>query len=248
MSEWRARTLERFEAHRRAWETNPALRELYGRWYGRVREALPAAGPWVEIGSGPGFARHFIPELELTDLVRAPWHDREVDAGALPFEAASLGALVLFDVLHHLPAPARFLSEAERVLRPGGRLILCEPYVSPLSYPVYRFFHEERLEMNVDPLAETSPRDPFDANQAIPTLLLARRPGELAGRFPSLRLRRLERLAGPSYPASGGFARRPLLPAPLWRALLAVEDLLPEPAFRLVGFRLFAVLEKQEDW
>jgi SAM-dependent methyltransferase len=164
----------------------------------------------VELGSGPGLARELIPGLELTDVVQAPWHDRQVDAGALPFADGSVGALVLFDVLHHLPAPARFLAEAVRVLRGGGRLVLCEPYVSPLSYPVYRFFHEEGLDMSVDPLAETAAGDPFDANQAIPTLLFERHAGELARRFPSLRLRSLRRLAGLAYPASGGFSRRPL--------------------------------------
>jgi hypothetical protein len=86
--------------------------------------------------------------------------------------------------------------------------------------------------------------DPFDANQAIPTLLLERRTDELARRFPSLRLTRFERLAGPAYPASGGFSRGPLIPLPLWRALLSLEDRLPALAFRLIGFRLLAVLER----
>jgi SAM-dependent methyltransferase len=241
---FRDSTLARFAEHRKAWAANPALRVLYQRWYGRIREELPGEGPWVEIGSGPGFAREFIPGMELTDVVQAPWHDRQIDAGALPFSAGSLGALVLFDVLHHLPAPARFLAEAQRVLRPGGRLILCEPYVSPLSFPIYRWFHEERLDMSVDPLAETTPGDPFDANQAIPTLLLQRVPQELARRFPALRLLRLERLAGFAYPASGGFSRGPLLPMSLWKALVALEDHLPAAVFRLIGFRLLAVLER----
>src|SRR5947207_13354513 len=127
-SSFREPTLARFEEHRRAWAENPALRALYGRWYGLVKEQLPAQGPWVELGSGPGFAREFIPQMQLTDVVQAPWHDRQVDAGALPFADASVGALVLFDVLHHLPAPARFFVEAERVFRPGGRLVLFEPY------------------------------------------------------------------------------------------------------------------------
>jgi SAM-dependent methyltransferase len=241
---FRARTLERFAEHRRAWDSNPSLRLLYRRWYERIRDQLPAQGPWVELGSGPGFAREFIPQMQLTDLVQAPWHDRQVDAGALPFEDGSLGALVLFDVLHHLPAPARFLGEVVRVLRPGGRLVLCEPYVSPLSFPIYRFFHEERLDMKVDPLAETQAGDPFDANQAIPTLLLEKHAAELARRFPELRLLRVERLAGVSYPASGGFSRGPLLPLVLWKALLAVEDRLPPAVFRAIGFRMLAVLER----
>jgi SAM-dependent methyltransferase len=245
----RARTLARFQAHRLAWHANPALRELYGRWYGRVREALPPTGPFVELGSGPGFARHFVPEITLTDLVMAPWLDRQVDAQALPFADGSVSALVLFDVLHHLPAPARFFAEAVRVLRPGGRIVACEPYLSPLSYPVYRYFHEEGLVLGVDPLAEAAAldRDPFEANQAIPTLLFARGAAALTARFPALRLLRLDRLAGLAYPASGGFARKPLLPLRLWRALLSAEDVLPAVAFRLIGFRQLAVLERQPD-
>jgi len=74
----------------------------------------------------------------------------EVSAEAMPYADASLGALVLFDVLHHVPAPRRFFAEATRVLRPGGRVVLCEPYIGPLSYPVYKLAHEEPVDMGVD--------------------------------------------------------------------------------------------------
>jgi SAM-dependent methyltransferase len=244
----RETTLARFEQHREAWRDDEALRTLYNRWYERVREKLPPqrVGPWLELGSGPGFAKGVIPELELSDVVRAPWHQYEVDAEALPFADTSLGALVLFDVLHHLARPAAFFAEAVRVLRQDGRVVLCEPYVSALSFPVYRLFHEERLDFTVEPLdgAPASGDDPFDGNQAIPTQLFVRRRAELRRRFPELRLLEVETLAGPSYPASGGFSRRALLPIPLWRALLAVEDRLPSAAFRLIGFRLLAVMER----
>ncbi|HEY0710712.1 MAG TPA: class I SAM-dependent methyltransferase [Polyangia bacterium] len=246
---WQSQTLARFAQHRAAWNDNPALRSLYERWYQEVRRRLPdrSLGRWIELGSGPGFARDVIPELELSDVVRAPWHDHEVDAEALPFAAGSVGALVLFDVLHHLPRPAVFLAEATRVLVRGGRLVLCEPYVSPLSYPIYRFFHEERCDLGVDPLgdARTSGSDPFDGNQAIPSLLLGRHRRALAQRFPELELVEVTRLAGPSYPASGGFSRRPLLPLPIWRALQSFEDRLPRAVFRLLGFRVLAVLQRR---
>ena len=245
----RQATLDRFARHRRAWNENPALRTLYTRWYGEVKARLPdrALGRWVELGSGPGFARQVIPELELSDVVRAPWHNHEVNAESLPFAASTVGALVLFDVLHHLARPASFFQEAIRVLAPGGRVVMCEPYVSPLSFPVYRFLHEERCDFGVDPYGE-APRegggDPFDGNQAVPTMLLMRGQEELMRRFPALRLVELTRLAGPAYPASGGFSRR-ALPGPLWRTLLALEDRLPESVFKLIGFRLLAVLERR---
>jgi SAM-dependent methyltransferase len=248
-AEIKARTLARFEDHRRAWEANPALRALYAEWYGRVAAALPPAslGPRVELGSGPGFARSFIPDLELTDLVKAPWHDREVSGEALPYSDASVGALVLFDVLHHLPSPRAFFAEATRVLRPGGRVVMCEPYISALSYPVYKFLHEEPVDLGADPLAPHGAgpgRDPFDSNQAIPTRLFGRGRKAFEMEFPTLAVRAVERLAGVSYPASGGFSRGPLLPRPLWNALHGLEARLPEAVFRLIGFRMLVTLEK----
>ncbi len=246
--EQRERTLAQFEAHRQAWESNPALRALYADWYARIAAALPPLerGPRVEVGSGPGFARQFIPDLQLTDIVRAPWHDHEVSADALPFGDGAVGALVLLDVLHHLTHPRRFFAEAVRVLAPGGRIVLCEPYIGPLSYPIYKFFHVEALDLTVDPLAPSGSegRDPFDSNQAIPSLLFGRHAARFAADFPDLRLARLERLSGPSYPASGGFSRRPFLPAPLWSALRRLESALPPALFRAIGFRLLAVIER----
>jgi len=245
--ETRRATLARFEGYRAAYARNAPLRDLYARWYGRVAAELPppSLGPRVEVGSGPGFSRGFIADLELTDLVRAPWHDREMDALAMPYPDASLGALVLFDVLHHLPEIARFFSEAQRVLRPGGRVVLCEPYASPLSYPVYRYLHPEGLDAGVDPwhVSMARDKDPFESNQAVPTLAFARESG-FARRFPQLRVVRRELLAGPSYVATGGLGRSPVLPRPLWDALVRLEDLLPAAAFRWIGFRILVTVER----
>jgi SAM-dependent methyltransferase len=250
----RERTLARFEEHRRTWQSSPAVRACYGDWYRRVREAMPPRdlGPWIEIGSGPGFAHEFIPELELTDVVQAPWHARQMSAEALALGDSSVGALVLFDVLHHVAAPATFFSEAARVLRPGGRIVLCEPYMSPLSRFIYHRFHPEPVDMSVDPLVAAvqdieAAKDPFASNQAIPTLIFCRDQGHTFSRmFPQLAVVRVERMAGLAYPASGGFSHAPFLPAPLWRGLFALENLLPEFVFRGLGFRVLVVVERRE--
>ncbi|MFN7971061.1 MAG: class I SAM-dependent methyltransferase [Acidobacteriota bacterium] len=194
-----ARALARFEAHRRAWQGNAALRTLYADWYGRIRAKLPdrSLGPVIEIGSGPGLSAEFIDGLELSDVVAAPWLHRVFPAEAIPCEDGSVGALVLFDVLHHLAAPARFFGEASRVLRPGGRIVICEPHVGLLSYPVYRYLHEEPVVLSADPLADNDAgRDPFDGNQAIPTRLFCQERRVLEERFPALSLRSVDYFAG----------------------------------------------------
>jgi len=249
----RERTLVHFEDHRRAWQSNPALRICYRHWYRQLREAMPsrALGPWIEIGSGPGFARDFISGLVLTDVVQAPWHERRMSAEALPFADGGVGALMLFDVLHHLAVPVVFFAEAVRVLRPGGRIVLCEPYISPISLWVYHRFHPEPVDMSVDPLAAKAEgvdaaKDPFASNQATPTLIFCRDKARKFSRmFPQLKIIRIERLAGLAYPASGGFSRGPLLPMLFWRGLYALENLLPPMAFRLLGFRMLVIIERR---
>ena len=181
--------------------------------------------------------------------MRAPWHERECSADALPFPDLAVGAVVLFDVLHHLSSPRTFFTEAIRVLRPGGRLVMCEPYVSPLSYPVYKFLHEEpTILRGVDPLQDqvsADPRDPFDSNQAIPTLMFGRRRAEFEAAFPALAILRVEYLSSISYPASGGFSHRPFLPVPLWSALHRLEGKLPRPLRRWAAFRMLVTMERR---
>lgn len=46
------------------------------------------------------------------------------DAENLPFEPQSFDAVLCSNSFHHYPRPDRFFTEAARVLRPGGRLIL----------------------------------------------------------------------------------------------------------------------------
>jgi SAM-dependent methyltransferase len=244
-----SQSLERFERHRQVWGQNRALRVLNAALYERVARELPprARGRWVELGSGPGFARDTIPGLELTDLVRAPWLDAEVNAEAMPFDDGSLGALVLFDVLHHLPSPRKFFEEATRVLAPGGRIVMCEPYISPVSYPVYKFFHDEPLDMSVEPLALAAAvgRDPFDANQGIPTVLFGRGQRAFTEACPSLSIARIQYMSGFSCPASGGFSHGPFLPWALWSLLHRLDEAMPSGLMRWLAFRMLVVIEKR---
>ena len=247
--EMRDRTLERFERHQRVWAENRALRTLNAELYGRVAQHLPPRdlGRQIELGSGPGFSREYIPDLELTDLVRAPWHHGEASAEAMPYADRTVGALVLFDVLHHIPSPRRFFEEAVRVLVPGGRIVMCEPYMSPVSYPVYKLFHDEPVRMGADPLAldqSEGTRDPFDANQAIPTLLFGRKRPQFEAAFPALSIRNVEYMSGFSLPASGGFSHGPFLPWPLWSLLHQIDSRLPSAVIRWMAFRMLVVVER----
>jgi ArsR family transcriptional regulator len=51
---------------------------------------------------------------------------RRGDLEALPIDDGALDAATLLLVLHHLPDPAAVMAEARRVLKPGGRLLICD--------------------------------------------------------------------------------------------------------------------------
>jgi ubiquinone/menaquinone biosynthesis C-methylase UbiE len=44
--------------------------------------------------------------------------------GKLPFDTASFDSIVCVDVMEHLPTPEEFVLEFQRVLKPGGRLLV----------------------------------------------------------------------------------------------------------------------------
>lgn len=232
--------------YRQIWEIKPALKRLYESYY-REMVALCKPGRTLEIGGGSGNLKSFAPDVVSTDIVFAPWLDAVADAQYLPFNGRSFDNIVFVDVLHHIEQPRAFLQEAERVLRPGGRIVMIEPAITPVSFLFYRLFHPEPVIMAADPLAAITPdpnRDPWDANQAIPTLLFGRHRDRLHREFSGLRLVALRRIALASYPMSGGFRPWSLLPLQLIGPLLRLERWLEPLLGRLMAFRLVAVIER----
>lgn len=233
--------------HRIVWQDKPALRAIYTDFYRRIVAAC-RPGPSLEIGGGSGNLKDFASEVISTDVVPTPWLDAAADAQALPFAEESFTNIVMVDVLHHIERPRRFFAEAERVLRPGGRIIFIEPGISPVSWLFYRYFHPEPVVIYDDPLGDGAldpTRKPFDANQAIPTLLLGRHRQRLEQAFPRLVLVEVNRFGFFAYPLSGGFRPWCLIPSAIVEPLLHVEAVLSPLLGRLMAFRLFAVFEKE---
>ena len=71
-----------------------------------------------------------------SELLTSRHVDLRLDAGRLPFKAGALRAIVMTDVLHHLPRVDQFLDEAARCVRPGGAIPMIEPWVTSWSQVV----------------------------------------------------------------------------------------------------------------
>jgi SAM-dependent methyltransferase len=237
---------EELRKHDIVWRSKPLLRQIYREWHEQVAARLAEVpGTTVELGAGIGRFKEVVPKAVATDVWPTPWTDVVVNAERLPSREGSVANLVLIDVFHHLARPARFLDQAVRVLAPGGRVVLLEPYCSPVSTFAYRHFHHEDLDLAApafgdDPALDASP---LVANGARATLAFFRYERELRERWPELRVLERRRLALFLYALSGGFSRRQLVPAASYQFLATVERLL-SPLAPVIAFRCLVVLER----
>ena len=232
---------------RRIWRKNRYCKYIYRDFYSRILR-YASAGLTLEIGGGSGNLKEFLPNVISTDLVPSPWLDAAADAQRLPFVDKCLDNIVCVDVLHHIESPVRFLRESSRILKPGGKLLMVEPAITPISWLCYRCFHPEPVKMGADPLCEVTPdsaRVPFDANQAIPTLLFGKYRRQLEDEFPEFKIEVIQLFSLFAYPLSGGFRNWCLIPAGVVKSLLVLEEWMSRLLGPLMAFRIFVVLEKR---
>lgn len=109
-------------------------------------EAEPLEGPVLDVGTGMGLTARALAARGL-DVVSVDMSadDQQVadgltadpdlrgrigflvaDAARLPFPAGHFGSAVAVDVLHHLDAGGPVMTELQRVVRPGGRIVVAD--------------------------------------------------------------------------------------------------------------------------
>lgn len=203
----------------------------------------------VDIGCGAGLSQHFIRcrRLLLTDFAMQDFLDVSgVDALRLPFADQAFDFVLASNLIHHLPSPTGFLTEARRVVRPGGHLLLHEPQASLLFRAVLRAMRHEGYWFDVDVFDETcvctDPNDLWAGNNAIPRLLFDDH--DAFGRAqPRWRIVRDEPCECVMFLNSGGVTAKTAyvpLPAPALQAIAALDAVVARllPNVLAVGRRI----------
>ena len=172
--------------HRAVWGPGAKTRDEAFRYVeSRIAERIAAeatggrAPHVVDLGCGVGASLCYLAErlpIRGTGITLSPVQARlarqriaaagvgdrvvclEGDYGDLPPAVAEADAAYAIESFAHAPAPARFFTEAARLLRPGGLLAVCDDFARPSSAPaaqraIARFRRGWRINTLLDPTA-----------------------------------------------------------------------------------------------
>ena len=222
--------------------------------YSLVYSRLAGKRNILEIGSGAGISSEFLKGLQVTRTDLLAWKDNDViggiDAMNLPYEDDAFDGIFAVDALHHIPFPAKALTEMIRVCAPNNQVILVEPYVSILSFPVYRVFHNEKtswktLKFHFDrPMVGDKPNE---GDQCIAQSIFLN-PDKcdelrtLSSKEITIKIQYLSPLA---FFATGGLTKPIKGLSMLISALIKFEERMPQFLLKQLGSRIFIVIGVQ---
>lgn len=234
--------------HRTIIESKSIMRSVYRFWYGQflpsVRATETLEGSLVEIGCGASHLEKYIPDVIKTDCVAHSNIHQVVDATHLPFADGSLRAIFVLNAIHHFDYPTKFLKEAERCLKPGGRLVITEPSNSPIQKFMIKKFHPyEYFDESVTDWVNTPHGRLSMANNALPWIIFDRDRQKFTNLFPKLKILKSYRHTYLIYFASGGLSYRSFLPGLVLPLIWAVEKV-AQLFFPSLGTEMTVVIEK----
>ncbi|MBT8544356.1 class I SAM-dependent methyltransferase [Polynucleobacter paneuropaeus] len=205
----------------------------------------------IEIGAGAGFSEFYLHRRPfMTDVVQNEWIDGSLDATDMDLEDESVDCLIASHNIHHFYSPYKFFRECERVLRPGGVVLIQELNTSILLRFLLKLMRHEgwSYEVNVfDPNEiANDPNDLWSANCAIPELLFDK-PDKFEGTFSKLKIKLNQKKECLLFPISGGVIAKTKMPEfPFWflKLVVGIDVVLVYIAPEIFAMGRSVVLEK----
>jgi hypothetical protein len=201
------------------------LRRIYVEWYDFLAGSVPSGqGEVLEIGSGGGFMGEFIPELITSDVFPCPGVDIVMDAcGAWPFDDRRLKAVLMVDVLHHLPNVRNFFRQADAAVGYKGIVAMVEPWVTPWSHFIYSRVHHEPFMPQTQEWTFPARGPLSGANSALPWIIFHRDRHLFEKNFPNWNIDKIQPFMPLSYILSGGVSLRSLMPENVYFLIRQLE-------------------------
>jgi SAM-dependent methyltransferase len=202
------------------------LRKIYEEHYQFFADELRTApsGIVLELGSGGGFIREIVPQVITSDVLPLPTIGLATSGLELPFRDAELGGVVMINVLHHLQNVDLFFKEAQRCLKPGGRILMVEPANTLWSRFIYKNFHHEPFIPEQQGWELPQGGRMSMANDALPWIVFKRDQKIFSQKYPKLKIDKVENFMPLRYLLSGGVSKPQLSPGwsyEIWKGIEA---------------------------
>jgi SAM-dependent methyltransferase len=241
--------INRLKYHRELLVSKPMLRRVFKEFHHKFNQLdelfFSVAGARIELGAGIAPMRNEFPSVMATDVVFSPEMDMKLNAERMELGPETVGVFFGQNCFHHFSKPENFFSELNRVLMPGGGVVLLEPYFGPVAKLFYeRLFASEGFDKDY-PSWETPDSGPMNgANQALSYIVFTRDRLEFERKYPNLKIVHQEVMTNYlKYIFSGGLNFKKLMPDSFIGVISFLERLL-KPFNKILGLHHVIVIKK----
>lgn len=242
-------THERLALHEKILEKRQMIAGVFKEFYDICnnynKNYFSGNGIALEIGSGVGQIKKYYPNVVTSEVIASPIVDMVIDAKKMNLENNSVRAIYGLNCFHHFSEPRKFFRECERVLQPGGGVVLIDPYYGFLANLFYKRAFKTEFFDKSQPAWETDSSVMLDANQALSYVVFIRDREIFLKEFKNLEIIETKVLNNyVRYICSGGLNFKQLLPN-FAIPLLKIIEILMIPVNRIFGLHQVIVLRKK---
>ncbi len=149
------------------------LKFLLEKRFGWMNNFIKNEDNGIELGSGTGLSKLFIKcrHFRITDLNNNEWlDDKNIDALGTPYENDSLDFVIVSNLIYTISEPMKFFKEMNRILKPGGVVIIHEINASWSMRKLIQVMNKAGYDFTTKVFEEHLLSNDFE-NIAVPRLL-----------------------------------------------------------------------------